>query len=104
MPLLLWPWLDRSVQCRYGQHHGFVDISTYFDWFDHAFGRENKYGAALLARGSYTADQQLAFQQQWLTAAGFDWESVQLTKETHLKQPCAHCTPTCANPHQPAPF
>lgn len=59
---------------RYGQHHGFVDISTYFDWFDHAFGRGSKYGAALLAQGAYTADQQLAFQQQWLTAAGFDWK------------------------------
>jgi hypothetical protein len=23
---------------RYGQHHGFVDITTYFDWFDKAFG------------------------------------------------------------------
>ena len=24
---------------RPGQHHGYVDVNTYFDWFDHAFGR-----------------------------------------------------------------
>ena len=37
---------------RYGQHHGFDDITTYFDWFDRAFGRQSAYEQALLAPGT----------------------------------------------------
>lgn len=33
---------------RYGQHHGLDDITTYFDWFDKAFGRKTGYAACVL--------------------------------------------------------
>lgn len=32
---------------RYGQHHGFDDVTTYFDWFDKAFGIKTGYHSAI---------------------------------------------------------
>ena len=32
---------------RYGQHHGLDDITTYFDWFDKAFGIKTGYAACV---------------------------------------------------------
>ena len=37
---------------RYGQHHGLDDITTYFDWFDKAFGIKTGYAAALASQVS----------------------------------------------------
>ena len=58
---------------RYGPHHGFDDITTYFDWFDRAFNKTTAYQRALARSGVRTADSGLAFLQTWLTPAGFDW-------------------------------
>ena len=59
---------------RYGGHHGYDDVTTYFDWFDRAFGRVTGYGAALAAEGLLTGDSLLSFPMTWLTPAGFDWD------------------------------
>ena len=58
---------------RPGQHHGYVDISTYFDWYDKAFGRRSGYADALVSRGTRTGGAELTFYQTYLTPAGFDW-------------------------------
>lgn len=60
---------------RYGGHHGFDDITTYFDWFDYAFGRQTRYQQAMAKKGTLTADSLLKFPLTWLTPAGFDWET-----------------------------
>eukprot|EP00040_Diaphanoeca_grandis_P027832 m.159300 g.159300 ORF g.159300 m.159300 type:complete len:763 (+) comp31130_c0_seq2:1-2289(+) len=61
---------------RYGRHHGFDDISTYFDWFDRSFNRTTPYAQALLMDPQHgrTADSLLTFYQTYLTPAGFDWQ------------------------------
>lgn len=52
---------------RPGNHHGFVDIETYFDWFDRAFDRRTPL-MALAWSGPVGEDFPLTF----LTPAGFD--------------------------------
>ena len=64
---------------RYGQHHGLDDITTYFDWFDKAFGRRPRYAQAIvddgpLREGGATGDSLLKFPMTYLTPAGFDWD------------------------------
>eukprot|EP00750_Incisomonas_marina_P019905 INCI3649.3.p1 GENE.INCI3649.3~~INCI3649.3.p1 ORF type:complete len:554 (+),score=76.73 INCI3649.3:120-1781(+) len=68
------PTAVRNVY-RYGGHHGFDDITTYLDWFDHAFQRQTQFAAALRRSGVYTADSQLQWPLTWLTPAGFDWDT-----------------------------
>jgi hypothetical protein len=58
---------------RYGGHHGFDDVTTYFDWFDHAFNRRTAFALELQQEGSLTADSLLQWPMTWLTPAGFDW-------------------------------
>eukprot|EP00947_MAST-08B_sp_MAST-8B-sp1_P005841 g5841.t1 len=77
---------------RYGAHHGFDDVTTYFDWFDLHLGRRTAYSTALLSGGTggggsetessggpctgrtLTGDSLLAFPMTWLTPAAFDWD------------------------------
>lgn len=54
---------------RPGDHHGFDDVNTYFDWFDKAFERLTT-GLPLGWSGPAGGDFPLTF----LTPAGFSWE------------------------------
>lgn len=56
---------------RPGDHHGFDDVNTYFDWFDYGFGRLN--GAFPL---TWSGDSSLTnpFPLNYLTPAGFSWD------------------------------
>eukprot|EP00756_Hemistasia_phaeocysticola_P065554 Hpha_TRINITY_DN8628_c0_g1::TRINITY_DN8628_c0_g1_i1::g.168835::m.168835 len=57
---------------RDGDHHGFNDIQTYFDWYDTAFGRRaRKMAAAGLCTSCWVvAPEDLS---TYTTAAGFSW-------------------------------
>ena len=55
---------------RYGSHHGYLSVDWHLDWFDRAFGRSERFRL-----GVRTADSGLRFEEQWLSAAGFDWSA-----------------------------
>jgi hypothetical protein len=52
---------------RPGNHHGFVDVESYFDWFDRAFHRRT----AMLPLG-WSGPSGADFPLTYLTSAGFD--------------------------------
>ena len=55
---------------RPGDHHGFLDVSSYFDFFDHGFGRLNlNFDLAWTGQTSVSNP----FALSYLTPAGFDW-------------------------------
>lgn len=55
---------------RPGDHHGFDDVNTYFDWFDAGFGRLNlNFELAWTGQASVSNP----FPVSYLTPAGFDW-------------------------------
>ena len=60
---------------RPGDHHGFDDVSTYFDWFDYGFGRLS-YDFPL-SWSSQTQEKvgTNPFPLTYLTPAGFDWKT-----------------------------
>lgn len=77
---------------RPGQHHGFDDITTYFDFFDHAFDRLSSYGQAMERTGVQTHASLLRWYRTYLTAAGFDWDVFNSTS-TFNRTPPNRSTP-----------
>ena len=53
---------------RTGDHHGYDDVHTYFDWFDMAFGRPYPRNAHPVQHATHYGDA-------FLTPAGFDWNA-----------------------------
>jgi pimeloyl-ACP methyl ester carboxylesterase len=57
---------------RPGDHHGFDDVNTYFDWFDYGFGRlSTEFSLSWTGQSSIKHDP---FPMSYLTPAGFDWD------------------------------
>ena len=62
------------VMHRPGDHHGFIDVHAYFDWFDVSFGRLRGPSFALAWAGQSSPTLQSPFTTTFLTAGGgFEW-------------------------------
>ena len=58
---------------RPGDHHGFDDVNTYFDWFDDGFHRlEESFPLSWSGQGS---SMKKPFPLTYLTPAGFSWDT-----------------------------
>ena len=70
-----------SLLYRPGDHHGFIDVGSYFDFFDKSFGRRQELAGNRAAGVSPASDA-------FITPAGFDWEAwQQLTNASRADVP-----------------
>ena len=61
---------------RPGDHHGFDDVNTYFDWFDFGFNRLNRnFPLSWVGEEATTTIATNPFPLNYLTPVGFEWSA-----------------------------